>query len=98
MLSLEDIMGMCECTEEEIVAIAMHEKVPDAVASELAEYLIHSADGVPRIRSIILDDIEHARSRGNEAEVIKLKEVLMHFVANHPDYERRRASDRRAVA
>ncbi|MBC8210260.1 MAG: hypothetical protein H8E21_04275 [Gammaproteobacteria bacterium] len=86
MLSLEDIMGMCECTEDEIEAIAMHESVPDAIAAELASYLIHSPDGVPRISRIIIEDIEIARSKGNPQQVQKLKEVLMHFIATHPDY------------
>lgn len=34
MLCIDDILGMCDCTEEEIAAVAMHEHVPDAVASE----------------------------------------------------------------
>ena len=88
MLSLEDLIGMCECTEEEIEAIAMHEKVPDAIASELAAYLIHSPDGVPRIRKIIIEDFQFARSKGHQEQVEKLKKVLMHFIANHPDYSR----------
>lgn len=87
MLSLDDIIGMCECTEEEIEAIAMHEHVPDAVASELAEYLIHAPNGVPKIRKIIIDDIEMARLNGNREQEEKLQLVLKHFVATHPDYE-----------
>ncbi len=86
MLSLDDLMGMCECTEEEIQAIAMHEHVPDAVASEMAAYLINSPDGVPKIRKIIVDDIEEARSKGHIEQAEKLNEVLKHFIATHPDY------------
>ena len=90
MLSLDDIIGMSECTEEEIAAIAMHEHVPDAIASELAAYLIHSEDGVPRIKRIILEDIEIARAKGNDEQVRKLTDVLLHFVATHPDYQSNR--------
>lgn len=86
MLSLRDIIDMCDCTEEEIEAIAMHEHLPDAVATEYAEYLVHSEDGVPRIRKIIIEDIEMAKRNGNEAQVKKLNDVLKHFVANHPEY------------
>ena len=86
MLSLEDIMGMCDCSREEIEAIAMHEHLPDAVASEMSEYLIRCPDGVLKIKRIILDDIEYARNKGHHAEAEKLNEVLMHFVARHPDY------------
>lgn len=86
MLSLDDIIGMCDCTKEEIEAIAMHEHVPDAVASELAAYMIHCPDGVPKIRKIIVEDIEYAKSRGHEEQARKLNEVLIHFVASHPDF------------
>ena len=86
MLSLDDIIGMCDCTKEEIEAIAMHEHEPDAIASELAAYLIHCPDGVPRIRKIIVEDIEYARSRGDEEQARKLNDVLVHFIATHPDY------------
>ncbi len=86
MLSLVDIMDMCECTEDEIEAIAMHEHVPDAIASEMASYLINSDDGVPKIKKIIIEDIEHARALGNQEQVEKLNQVLIHFVATHPEY------------
>lgn len=84
MLNLDDILGMCECTEEEIAAVALHEHVPDAIAAELADYIIHSDDGVPKMRKIIVEDIEEAKSKGDTDQVKHLNEVLKHFVANHP--------------
>ena len=54
--------------------------------TELAAYLIHSPDGVPRIRRIIIEDIEFARNKGDQEQVKKLKGVLMHFISTHPDY------------
>ena len=92
MLSLDDLMGMCDCTEEEIEAIAIHERVPDAVASEMAAYLIHCPDGVPRIRKIIIDDIALARIKGNDEQAEKLNDVLLHFIASHPEYPTTHAS------
>ena len=86
MLGLEDILGMCECTEEEIAAVALHEHVPDAIAAELADYIIHADDGVPKMRKIIIEDIEDAKSKGHTDQVKHLNEVLKHFVANHPLY------------
>ena len=85
MITLEDCIGMCELTEEEIKAIAQHEHVPEIIAVGLAEYLIHCDNGVPHIRRIIIDDIDEARSRGNENEVERLRSVLKHFIATHPD-------------
>ncbi len=86
MLNLKDIIGMCDCTEEEIAAVAMHEHVPEAVASELADYIIHGEDGVPTLRAIIKDDIEEARRKGNHEQAAHLREVLKHFIARHPLY------------
>lgn len=87
MLSLHDIIGMCECTEEEIRAVAMHEKIPEAIASEWADYLITGDDGVLKIRKIIVDDIRIAKRAGNTEQEAKLNEVLKHFVASHPEYK-----------
>jgi hypothetical protein len=84
MLSLEDIIGMSDCTREEVEAIAIHEHVPDAIASEMASHLIHGADGIPRIREFIIEDIEFARSRGQMHQAEKLNGVLENFVASHP--------------
>lgn len=89
MLSLEDIVGMCDCTKEEVEAIAMHEHVPDTIASEMAAYLIHCPDGVTRIRKIILEDIEYAENKGHLEQARKLNDVLIHFIATHPDYPQR---------
>ena len=85
MLTLQDCIGLCELTEEEIKAIAQHEHVPEIIAAELGEYLIHCENGVPHIRRIILDDINEAKSRGKEEEVQRLRLVLKHFIATHPD-------------
>ena len=86
MLSLDDLKGMCDCTEEEIEAIAIHEHLPDAVASELAAYLIHSPDGVPRICRMIIEDIVEAHSKGDDQAAEKLDGVLYHFIQSHPQY------------
>lgn len=89
MLSLVDMMGMCDCTRKEIEAIAMHECVPDAIASELAAYLINCPNGVSRIRQFIEEDIEFARLRGHDDLADELDHTLTHFIASHSDYQER---------
>jgi len=84
MLSLEDCLALCELTEEEVLAIAEHEHLPEIVAAELGNYLIHRPRGEMAIRRMILDDIEDARRGGDIARVAKLKLVLKHFIATHP--------------
>ena len=85
MLTLQDCIGLCELTEQEINAIAQHEHIPEIIAAELGQYLIHSKDGVPHLRRIILDDIKDARSRGLDREAEQLELVLKHFIVTHPD-------------
>lgn len=76
---------MCDCSAEEIRAIAEHEHLPEIIALELSEYLVHNTEGVPMIRRMILDDIANARETGDSERVHKLQLVLKHFIANHPN-------------
>lgn len=83
MLTWEDCLALCDLTADEIAAIAEHEHLTQMAAVELGNYLIHSPDGVPKIRRIILDDITTARARGDHAHAAKLKLVLKQFVKSH---------------
>ena len=85
MLSYQDCVELSDLTEEEIEAIAEHEHLPEMAALELGSYLVHSAEGIPMIKRIILEDIEEERRRGHADKVLKLKLVLKHFVDTHPD-------------
>jgi hypothetical protein len=84
MLSYEDCVELSDLTEEEIEAIAEHEHLPEMAALELGSYLVHSPEGVPMIKRIILDDIEEERRRGHDQKVLQLKLVLKHFIDTHP--------------
>ena len=44
MLSYEDCVELSDLTEEEIVAIAEHEHLPEMAALELGSYLVHTDD------------------------------------------------------
>jgi hypothetical protein len=84
MLSYEDCVELSDLTEEEITAIAEHEHLPEIAALEMGSYLVHSPEGVPMIKRIILDDIEEERRRGHNEKVLQLKLVLKHFIDTHP--------------
>lgn len=85
MLSLEDCIALSGLTEDEVLAIARHEHIPEIAAAELGNYLSHSADGRLAIKSMIRDDIQAAEARGEKDRVLALKVVLRHYVS-----ERRR--------
>jgi hypothetical protein len=84
MLSYEDCVELSDLTEEEITAIAEHEHLPEMAALEMGSYLVHSPEGIPMIKRIILDDIEEEQRRGHHEKVLQLKLVLKHFIDSHP--------------
>ena len=85
MLTLQDCIAMSDLTQEEIDAIAEHEHIPEIVAAELGYYLVHSPEGVPMLKRMIIDDIEAARRRHDTKHALKLRLVLHHFIQTHPD-------------
>jgi len=80
MLTLQDCIAFSDLTLEEIDAIAEHEHLPPTIAAELGCYLVHCPNGRQAIRSMIRDDIEAARGRGQLRHSVELKVVLQHFV------------------
>jgi len=89
MLSLEDCLALCDLSEEEVLAIAHHERIPEIAAVELGNYLVHSPGGEMRIKTIIRDDIDEARAQGDRLQELALKLLLRNFVLQHPRCEER---------
>jgi hypothetical protein len=85
VISLQDMIGLSGLTEEEILAIAEHEHIPEAVATGLASYLSHAEKGLDSVRDMIFDDIRKAQSRGDRGHVLDLLRVLHHFLRSHPE-------------
>jgi hypothetical protein len=90
MLQLEDCIALSGLTEEEILAIAQHERLPQIAAAEMGAYLLRSADGQRCIKSMIRDDILAAQAGGERERVLALKLLLRDFVAQHPCCDARR--------
>lgn len=89
MLTYQECLDLCELEEDEVEAIAEHEHLSEVVAMELGDYLIQSPDGAPKIKKMILEDIEQARARGDFRHAAKLRMVLRHFVQTHPEHRAR---------
>ncbi|AWI74747.1 hypothetical protein CEW87_18230 [Parazoarcus communis] len=83
MLTIQDCIELSDLTEEEILAIAEHEHVPEMIAVELGSYLVHTSSGEKRIKKMIADDIAEARSKGDYKHAAKLKLVLKHYLEEH---------------
>jgi hypothetical protein len=89
VISLEDCMALCGLTEQEVLAIAEHEHVPDIVAAALARYLLKEPGGPEKIRDMIRDDIREAWKRGDKEHASELLFVLREFLATHPEARRK---------
>lgn len=86
MLTYEDCLDMCDLTQDEIDAIAEHEHMGRIQALATADYLVHSEGGERSIRKMIIDDIRTARAHGKQEREAMLKQVLVHFIKNHPHH------------
>ena len=85
MITIEDCLALSDLTEEEVDAIAEHEHLPEIIAAELGNYLVHLPGGVEQIRRMIRDDIAASSLRGDQRHAFKLSLALMHFCREHPD-------------
>lgn len=91
-LSLQDCIALSDLTKAEVEAVAEHEHIPDIVAVELGNYLVHDPRGAPELKRMIVDDIEAARRRGDLDHCLRLRLVLHHFIATHPESVARSAA------
>jgi hypothetical protein len=87
MISLEDCIALCGLTEEEVLAVAEHEHLPEIAAAALAQYLLSQEHGGEKVRDMIVDDIRLAQHSGNKQHVLTLLHVLHHFMKTHREAE-----------
>ena len=85
MISLEDCVALSGLTEEQVLAIAEHEHLPEMAATALAQYLSKQAHGMEKIRDMIVHDIRHAQQRQDKPHILTLLHVLHHFLKSHPE-------------
>ena len=86
MITLEDCIGLCGLTEEEVLAVAEHEHLPEIAATALAEYLLSLEHGCEKVRDMIVDDIRQAQRVGHDKDHVEtLLHVLHHFLKTHPE-------------
>jgi hypothetical protein len=85
VISLEDCIGLCGLTKEEVLALAEHEHLADVTAAALAQYLLGQPDGYRKIGAMIADDINLAILRGDSRHADALLTTLEGFVNSHPE-------------
>ena len=88
-LTFEDCLALCDLTEEEVLAIAEHEHIPAMTALELGNYLVHTAAGEERVKSMIRDHIASATAGGDRLRALALKSIIRDYILKHPCCEAR---------
>ena len=95
MLRLEDCIALCDLSEDEVLAIAEHEHIPEIAAAELGNYLVHTPDGERCIKAMIRDDIGAAAARGDRTHALALQARAAQL---HPRAPALRRAHRRGAA
>src|SRR5438128_1126590 len=85
MISLEDCIALCGLTEQEVMAIAEHEHVPEIAAAAIGRYWLKEPNGAEKIRDMMRDDIHDALTREDSDHASELLMVLRHFLVMHPE-------------
>jgi hypothetical protein len=84
MITLQDCIAFCGLTEEEVLALAEHEHVPEIIAAALACQLMKQRHGPDKVRTMIVEDIRTALRRGDRRHAQELFAALRHFLSSHP--------------
>jgi hypothetical protein len=84
MLSIQDVLDYCDLDRGEIAAVAEHEHIPMTIAAELGEALLSTPEGVVRLHSMIVENMEHALQTGHYQHVEELGETYKHLQRTHP--------------
>lgn len=85
MITMQDCIDLCGLTEEEVLALAEHEHIPEIAAAALAQYLLGKEHGAEQIRDMIVGDVRQAQAAGDRQRVVHFLHVLHHFLRTHPD-------------
>lgn len=84
LITIEDCIGLCGLSRDQIDAIAEHEHLPEAAAAALAAWLMGKpAAGQREIRDMMRDDVRAAIASGNHAHAAELLSALRHFLTEH---------------
>lgn len=84
MLSIQDVIDYCDLERGEIEAIAEHEHIPVCIAAEMSEVLLCSPEGVFRLHTMIIENMQQALDAGHYEHVRDLAKTYEHLQRTHP--------------
>lgn len=89
MLTAQECLEFSDLTEEEILAIAEHEHIPEMLAAELGSCLLQTDMGTWLIKRYLLEELEQAKAQRCHERTAQLTAALARFDAAHPTYDLR---------
>ena len=84
MLSIQDVLDYCDLDRGEIEAIAEHEHIPTILAAELSESLLGTPEGVFRLHTMIIENMQQALAAGHLEHAKRLACTYEHLQRTHP--------------
>jgi hypothetical protein len=85
MISLQDLIDFCDLTPEEVQVVAEDERVSQAAAAVLGNYLLQSQHGCGQIRDMLMDELRTAVRQHDVPHARQLVSTLRHFLHEHPN-------------
>jgi hypothetical protein len=86
MITLEDCVALCGLTEQEVLAIAEHEHLPEIASAALASYLVHQEKyGLNRVRDMLSMTSARRKRVVTKSMFWFSFIVLHHFLRVHPE-------------
>jgi len=83
VLTLEDCFQLGELTEDEISAIAEHERIPAVAAVGLGNHLLGCPDGRQRLMAMIENGFVAAKTKRDCAEIMHWQGTVNEFREKH---------------
>lgn len=84
MLSLLDVIDYCDLNRCEIDVIAEHEHIPVALAAEMSAVLVCTEEGVCRLHSMFLENMQHALEIGRVEHAQELMQSYADLQRRYP--------------
>ena len=85
MILLEDLIGFCDLTRDDVQAIPEHEHVAEPVAVVLGSCLLQSGCGCEQIRDMLMDNLRAAVRQHDVPHARRVVSTLRHFLHEHPN-------------
>ncbi len=79
MLTLQDCIGFCGLTPDQLEAVAHHHRMAPVVAAEWAEMMLDRDDGVRVVEAALIEEVAAACAHGDTRCADRYRQALTQF-------------------